>query len=630
MALYKVKKLGLRLGKHPISVMKFNRARYSREDIERTANKLSKEWAEMGERGVMFVSLLYPEGWRGGSQTEFGQKVRLYRYADSNNDEPDPDYYPRFEIYVCRFSKGRIGGNSENNDCLFDCLSQLIPKFFNRPEKLKKFLGLKRNEKVPIEALEKIEQQFPNCNIHVSGDHTYESKNKGKYDAYLRLYDEHYSLDWSKVWKLPGVADHERKPLVFKLSQMDSERCLVFDGKKVGTVPRDFIREIRRYPLYDPRTKQPQEWVLVRCDDKLTLRETYRKFIEEADLLKVATNGVINLYKTGSITKSAMKFFHQLNPNVQPEELKPDEQQWIKKATAHSLLWADQYEGEAYYYDVVSMYPTILRYLSFGVPIKRGTFKKLTQKEFDELKFFEYGIYRCTIENSNKKLFLENPDNYYTHFDLTTAKELGYKITIIDEETNCLLYPGETRVEGKQLFAKYTDFLFPFKKSGVKLLEDLAKKLLNCLWGKLCQVNKIKIYYDLEKNEDCEIGEDKSLTDVCRDGRYLIIQFAPNERYYETSFARLAPFLLARGRRMISKIMQPHLDNIVRVHTDGFLSKVPLKFKKQSQSLDSVKIGSNFGDLSAKYHPHLIVHNAIRITNKRFNKIEKKEWIKLN
>ena len=78
---------------------------------------------------------------------------------------------------------------------------------------------------------------------------------------------------------------------------------------------------------------------------------------------------------------------------------------------------------------------------------------------------------------------------------------------------------------------------------------------------------------------------------------------------------------------MISKIIQPHIDKIKRVHTDGFLSNSPLKFQKINNSLDSVNIGDNIGELSYKgYYEKCRVENAMRVVDERGNKIEK--WIK--
>lgn len=630
MSQYKIRKLGLKYGKYPFQELIFKPGKYSRDEIKKLANELSEKWAEKGVTGYMFVSLLYPEGWRGGSQTKIGDNVRLFTYADSDNDNPDPEYYPEFSIFIVNFNKAK-GGDSIHNDCLFDCLVQLIPAFYKNPANLKKFLGLNRNDKVPLEKFPLIEERYPNCNIHVSGDYEYETKNKGKIDCYLKLVNEHYKLDYSKIWSVKGISLEERQPIVSIISPKDPNRRLVYDGNKIGTVKKEFVENIRKYPIFDPIIQQPQRYLLVKCEDGKTLKETYDKFIREADLLKKATNGVINLYQTGSLSKSAMKLFNDFNKGIVTEPLSEQEQQWIRDSSSHQMIWCVKYEGEIYYYDVVSMYPTILRYTSFGIPIKKGTFKTITQEELDKMKFFEYGIYHCDIENTNTKLFLTNPKKYYTHFDLMTAKELGFKIQMIqDDKSNVLLYPGETRISGSHMFSKYTDFLFPLKQSKNEELSKLSKNLLNVIWGKLCEKNKFKLFYDVNKNGDKEIPSDHEIYSISKNENNIIVKHGPKNKIFETNFARLEPFILARGRRMISKIMEPHIDEIVRVHTDGFFSKTRLNFKKTSQSLDSVKIGTNFGDLKEVYHKNIIVHNAIKFNDNSGNKSKRIKWEKIN
>ena len=43
------------------------------------------------------------------------------------------------------------------------------------------------------------------------------------------------------------------------------------------------------------------------------------------------------------------------------------------------------------------------------------------------------------------------------------------------------------------------------------------------------------------------------------------------EHQYKTDYARLSPFLLARGRQIINELLIPYIKNVVRVHTDGFM-----------------------------------------------------------
>ena len=61
---------------------------------------------------------------------------------------------------------------------------------------------------------------------------------------------------------------------------------------------------------------------------------------------------------------------------------------------------------------------------SFLFPIDEGEFKKLSNDEFNNLPFYQYGIYRCNIIGNNKQ-FKKNKNCYYTHIDLNEAKRLN-------------------------------------------------------------------------------------------------------------------------------------------------------------------------------------------------------------
>jgi hypothetical protein len=57
--------------------------------------------------------------------------------------------------------------------------------------------------------------------------------------------------------------------------------------------------------------------------------------------------------------------------------------------------------------------------------------------------------------------------------------------------------------------------------------------------------------------------------------------------YYEYDFARILPFLVAKGRYMTSKIIEKQVDSVRWVHTDGFIMSEPIDYK----------LGSDIGDL---------------------------------
>jgi hypothetical protein len=144
--------------------------------------------------------------------------------------------------------------------------------------------------------------------------------------------------------------------------------------------------------------------------------------------------------------------------------------------------------------DVNSAYPNAMRNTGFSVPMKQGDFSRIT--EFPE--FITFGIYRCIIKKSGNKhtdkLFRFNKTNKYSHIDIANAKQLGLKVTLIlDDEANCLLYGGGKRINGSRLFKSFIDFLYPMKCNGV----EFAKKLLNVLWGALCE--RAKVYKALKE-----------------------------------------------------------------------------------------------------------------------------------
>jgi hypothetical protein len=446
-----------------------------------------------------------------------------------------------------------------------------------------------------------IEKELYNCKINISGNYSYISTKRAKFEINLKLINEHYSIDEFKLWKNKGIAYEEKIPLIYKFSKKDPNKVKIFDGKEVKIITKtDFLFQKNKrcktgkYTFIKVDTKCKKE-------DIKTLQQIYVDFIADADFLKEATNSKINMYKTGGYKNIALKFFCDLNPAIQPELIRQNEAEWIENATSRPMIWSKKYEGKAYKSDIVSQYGSIMRDQKFSIPIKEGTFKKLTNEEFKKLTFFAFGIYRCIIQNVDKRLFRKNPTFHYTHYDLTTAKDYGYEITLIeDDHPNVLLYNGTTRVNGDKIFRKYVDTVFEFKKKGL----SVGKKLLLVLWGGLCQKNIIKMTHDEKNKEDFILFKNNKLTSILPLNDYTAfkIRFKNNDFMYETNFARMAPFLLARGRRMISNIMKPHINNVVRCHTDGFITNVKLDYKQSRAncgqgSLDYVTLGKEIGNI---------------------------------
>lgn len=319
-----------------------------------------------------------------------------------------------------------------------------------------------------------------------------------------------------------------------------------------------------------------------------SLKEIYDEFVRDAEELKKQTNGIVNMYITGTDAKTAVELaYYYLNrSSIVPEKITEREAIWLKEATQGPLIFGEEYEGEAHKYDINSSYPSIYSNNNFLVPIKPGEFKKITKNEFDALEHYQYGIYRARIEipvESKKyyKLFKLNENNKYTGIDLAYARKLGLKIEIIDDgNDNFLYYHRNNCKTGHQCFKQFVDLLYPLRKN--EIIGSRCKKLLNSLWGALCQVNAIKMTID--PNEEFELREDKEVISmtVLGNGKYQV-EFAKKDKYFETNYARIKPFILAKGRVKIAEYIAPHIDNVFRCHTDSMTTNIELPIKTSTK-----------------------------------------------
>ena len=360
-----------------------------------------------------------------------------------------------------------------------------------------------------------------------------------------------------------------------------------------------FLKRIK-----DPETKE-----------LLSLKETYDYFVRVADNLKKETNGMINLYKTGQKwTKAAIKLFKDLEPNLKAEKILDDEAEWIRNAMKGPLTWAKKYEGEAYYYDIVSRYPSIMMSNHFSVPIKRGEFRTLTQKEFSELKFYQFGIWRVKINKADFKLFKINDENYYTHYDLTRARELEYEMELIEDgKPNFLFYDKNSRIQGNKVFKRFVNFLFDLKSKKV----EGAKEILNNLWGTLCEKEIKKEVFSESEGFDAEkFGG--SVVGFTPHEKGFQVSYYEKDSYHAHNWARLGPFLTSLGRKAISTMIEPHLKYIKRVHTDGFYCSKKIEWEKAKyRSVCKVKMGDYLGNMKYEgYCDYVKIINSNNIIGK--------------
>lgn len=600
------------------------------DNILDTMNEMADDYYRRGHRGEIMLRVLLPS--RKGGPGKWRTPFKLTEITEENNFNVDvlaegEDYWGNaiggmqqdeeyaeasikaFSIVVTK--KGRAqGGKDINNDCLYNCLKKLIPdklkKVFETPEDLKIFCGLDRDEAVPLEKIEEIEAELPDCRISIYGDYVQPSSKQAIITITLNLRDEHYSIAEEKYYNVAkGIALSEKPPAIF---QSNSQKVMIFDGKKIRQIPFHLFRQWRMRPRSAP-------YIFIKSNGT-DLKEQYEKFISEADLLKEKTDGKYNLYKCGTQKKAALHRFFELNKGLVPDEIKQDEAQWISDCNLGGMLWATKgYQGPGYKYDINSAYPQVLSNQYFAFPVKRGKFKRISQKEFDDMTHVEYGIYRAKIYGADNRLLkttkpLKTKDPKFTHFELTRAKELGYKIEIInDGKLNLLSYAGPNMRAQGTVLKQYIDELYQLKSA---FRMKVFKMQLNILWGALCERNKISKW--VPKGEEYSVPENMIFTHFAMSGENMVVKMIRQDDQFNTRFARIAPFLTSRCRCMMSRIIEPHLKNIVRVHTDGFISKEELSFEKKGRKIDSVKIGKQLGDLKFEgYSPHIHVHNVNKI-----------------
>ena len=74
------------------------------------------------------------------------------------------------------------------------------------------------------------------------------------------------------------------------------------------------------------------------------------------------------------------------------------------------------------------------------------------------------------------------------------------------------------------------------------------------------------------------------------------------DKLFESDWARIKPFLVSKGRYMISKVIEKNLDNCVQCHTDGIILKSLIE--------PTQKLGNDIGDLKFECEGQCIIKNS--------------------
>lgn len=575
-------------GKSGIVAIRVN-GKMNKNEIKNLSNSISKVMSKNKVNGSIGVTIRYSDYWSESKFVDYGKNVIL---ADAYDEEENE--FQNFEIYLTNMPL-KIAGNSSQNDCLFSCLQFYLTSNlpWNSDAEFKKFLKVPNLSKVQMRLIPTIENKIK-IPINVRGDYTYKSVLKSEtMEINLLLNNEHVIVDTQKSNNKANrqlVSFIERKPIIY-----NKRTYMGFDGKTERLITKE-----ERNLIYDWKT----EYILIDSDlsSEDTLEQQYKQFVEDAKILKNSSNGLINLFKTGNIKTTALDLFDRLSKHIiKPDSIDQIESQWIKLANKGAIISAEKgFNGSAHSYDINSMYPSILK-SKMLYPVKSGEFLKLSDEEFENKDYYQYGIYRCMIipNNLNNKLFRINEEKYYTHFDLTRAKELKYKIKLIqDTQPNFLYYSRDKCLVGSQVFGPFVDLLYKMKKDKI-LKSNRVKQILNTLWGGLTE-KRTKKYIE-ESNSKIILPDDSSIYSIKPYGEHsACIKMIKNNKYFINTFARIGPFILSKGREIISRMIEPFHEDVVYIHTDGF--------KTRTQQTNLI-IGCDIGQL--KYEGLFRVINPI-------------------
>ena len=158
------------------------------------------------------------------------------------------------------------------NDCLYDSLVKVlgnkITDVWSSPDKLKKYLKIKRNVLINTEEhMDRIEKKV-NVQLLVEGDITRTPKINSKTTLNLVLSNAHYTVSPSSIKaKVKGAAYKEQKPITYHYDNA-TDTCFLFDGEKEYTEDILKVRDIMRNRI-------SSKYILLKVKDKSKLEEKY-------------------------------------------------------------------------------------------------------------------------------------------------------------------------------------------------------------------------------------------------------------------------------------------------------------------------------------------------------------------
>jgi len=583
------------------------------EDIRKIGNKYSHALKRKGTIGRINICMYVPSHGtpKTGPMTNIGEDVELWKegtysagqfWDESGYDEDTVIPYCYINIFTPRESPtGGKGKTSTDKLCFYKCIKHVLlssskASDLKSGKKFMKRFKLTVDDPIDISLIPVIEKTT-GISISVIGDHTYTSTYNADKRVLLNLTNGHYTLIKKQNIKL-SFSKFERKPII--ISSIN-KRYLGYDGKEFIEVEYNTYFKNR----FNTECEFVYIWLTIKKKEQHQYEEHYIKayndFVKTADELKKQSKGYINLYKTGSYKNTALKLIADTfqDYNYEFDDMDIDEDEWHIKCNRGGIIKHDYSEvkyEKLYGYDICSAYPSIM-IKNNTIPYKRGEFKTVTNKEYED-KFYSKGIYRAVVQLGNP-LFSYNRNNYYCDVELNSAKQMGLKVELIeDDKENYLCYSKEKCIKLSLLFEKVITMLFEMKQKGI----EGAKLILCIIYGILSQkhkVNKIVSYTDTDTNieykipDNCVIDTVKQIAEnVCK------LKFKQVNNLYDGPLPRGIVWITALCRKMIYDTIKnkDNMKHVKMILTDGIYTDEPIFDKisvlpKTKQLGDLVKEG---------------------------------------
>lgn len=571
------------------SVKRVFSGKYNKKQIEKQAEILQAKYKDKNIR--LMISVNTDVGFRSGKSFNANSKCII----------PEDYYYvytDGFIIYAWKDTRKNASGGSDDsfNDCLYDCIRRKInyyrlPKGKKQPEDLKAYLGLKRDSLISIKKIPLVEE-FYKININVGGDACYTTTKSYNMTCNIKIVNKHYELQEvpkSKKTLLSDVPLKEQTLVMFKYNKDFTVSCY-------SQAEGNFTLETKAFLKLKNVLFGEYAYVLSETDN---IEEEFNKFLEEVNMLKELSKGKFDLSKCGykPVNQSKLVLHHAISPFEEPESIEFNEQLYLYNAYKGALYFNSNEKDvtEYYDYDINSCYPYFMASTKFSFPTKKGEFTLLSELP----KVLGYGIYRVEIMKSSNndvnKCFRFNDTNYYTHYDIQHALDIGLEVKLIlDGETNSLLYP-KGRAAGSQYFGSCIDELYKLKCKLDELYKlkgkpKLVKQILSCLWGVLLKRNKICRITTKEIN----FVNNEVIIDINEIGHELYkVEYLKQGKFFKTNYCRLGPFLLASVRKYLGSVIFENKEDIFYCRTDGFHSKKELPNIKISNDIGQFKVKKN-------------------------------------